>query len=216
MLAKKIIIPKTARYFQLGENTEATEHLWFVLHGYAQLASYFIKKFECLNNGKHLVIAPEGLHRFYWNGFSGRVVASWMTKEDREDDFNDYINYLNLVYNEAISNLKNKNIKIHLLGFSQGGATLCRWFANKKIKCNSLILWASVMPEDMNFQENAEAFNQVKTYFIIGNKDEFLNAEQIENHKLFLKSKNIAFHFKLFEGKHEIEKGALSDLVNEL
>jgi predicted esterase len=216
MLTKKIIVPKTARYFELGENTQATEHIWIVLHGYAQLANYFIKNFEVLNNEKHLIIAPEGLHRFYWNGFSGRIAASWMTKEDRLDDINDYTNYLNLVYTEVISNLKNKNAKIHLLGFSQGGATVCRWFANKKIRCNSLILWASVIPDDMDFENDSEIFNSVNTYFVVGSKDEFLDEKQIENHKQFLESKKIDFKFIFFEGKHELDKAALIGLSNNL
>jgi hypothetical protein len=42
-----------------------------------------------------IIIAPEGLSRFYRKGFSGDVVASWMTKDDRLDDMEDYVRYLN-------------------------------------------------------------------------------------------------------------------------
>jgi hypothetical protein len=91
MVKKNIIVTKTARYFISGEPSESIEQVWFVCHGYAQLANYFIRNFEILNDGKNLIIAPEGLNRFYWKGFSDRVVASWMTKEDREDDIKDYL-----------------------------------------------------------------------------------------------------------------------------
>ena len=41
-----IQVTKTARYFTLGELNEKTLEVWFVLHGYAQLASDFIKDFD--------------------------------------------------------------------------------------------------------------------------------------------------------------------------
>ena len=92
MIQKNITIPKTARYFVLGEASEQIEEIWFVIHGYGQLANYFIKKFEVLNNGKNLIVAPEALHRFYWKGFDGKVGASWMTNVERLEEIADYIN----------------------------------------------------------------------------------------------------------------------------
>ena len=64
MQQKNISITKTARYFILGDASEKIEEVWFVCHGYAQLANYFIKNFEVLDNGKNLIVAPEGLSRF--------------------------------------------------------------------------------------------------------------------------------------------------------
>lgn len=216
MESKKITIPKTARYFVSGNNSEATQNVWFVLHGYAQLANYFIKNFETLDPDKHLIIAPEGLHRFYWSGFSGRVVASWMTKEDRLDDIQDYINYLSSVYDETINGLKNKNVKVHLLGFSQGGATASRWITSKRVQFDSLILWASVLPEDMDFESDRELFKTFRTFFVVGNDDEFLNKQQIEMHKNNLTLKNIPFSFIEFEGKHEIKADTLMSLSEKI
>lgn len=140
MQQKNISITKTARYFILGDASDEIEQIWFVCHGYAQLANYFIKNFEVLDNGKNLIVAPEGLSRFYWKGFSDRVVASWMTREDRESDIEDYINFLNSVYTEVCSSLKNKNVRINVLGFSQGTATVCRWVASGKVKVDNFIL----------------------------------------------------------------------------
>jgi hypothetical protein len=77
-----------ARYSRLGEINDDTEQVWFVIHGYGQLAHYFIRKFALLENKNTCIIAPEGLSRFYVNelkegGFrnSDRVGATWMTKE---------------------------------------------------------------------------------------------------------------------------------------
>ncbi|MCY7356827.1 MAG: phospholipase, partial [Rudanella sp.] len=39
-------VQRTARYYTLGDFTEQTTDLWFVLHGYGQLAKYFIRRFD--------------------------------------------------------------------------------------------------------------------------------------------------------------------------
>lgn len=212
MQQKNITIPKTARYFILNEPTEQIEQVWFVCHGYAQLANYFIKKFDELDPTKHLIVAPEGLHRFYWKGFSERVVASWMTKEDRENDILDYVNYLNLVYDEVMSSFKNRKVKVNVLGFSQGTATVCRWVANGNVQADNFILWAGAFPPDMNFKQDRSVFDTLKTYVVVGDADEFINEEEVVKQSDFLKKNKIDFELIRFKGKHEIDKAVLSDL----
>jgi len=212
MQQKNITVPKTARYFILGEATEKTEQIWFVCHGYGQLANYFIQNFHSINDGKNLIIAPEGLHRFYWKDFSGRVAASWMTKEDRGNDIVDYVNYLDMVYSEVLEELKNRKVKINVLGFSQGTATVCRWIANGKSKADNLIIWAGAFPEELNFEIENSVFNETNNFVVVGDKDEFLNEESIQKHDHFLKSKNVKFELIRFIGKHEINQEALLQL----
>jgi len=212
MQQKNITVPKTARYFILGERSEQIEQVWIVCHGYAQLANYFLKNFEDLNDGKTLIIAPEGLHRFYWKGFSEKVVASWMTKEDRESDIADYVNYLNLVYKEVLSGLKNKNVKVNVLGFSQGTATVCRWLANNKVKADNLILWAGAFPDDTNFKTDKAVLDKLKTFVVVGDADEFIDEAGVEKHSSLLKENNIKFELIRFKGKHEIDNATLLDL----
>lgn len=216
MIQKNVIVPKTARYFQLGEVSNQTKDIWFVFHGYGQLANYFIKKFEVLNNGKNLIIAPEALHRFYWKDFTGRVGASWMTKEERNDEITDYINYLNIVFDEVLSVFENKQIKINVIGFSQGTATVCRWMANKKPEIKNLILWGGFFPHDLNFEQDKEYFNSSKPHILIGTNDEFYNLETIEKHRRMLVEKGFDSKFTHFEGKHEINEDVLLQLMETL
>ena len=90
-----------ARYYTLGQLNKDTRQIWFVFHGYGQLARYFIRKFAILTNQQILVIAPEGLSRFYIEKVESsgrpndRVGASWMTKENRTVDIENYLHYLN-------------------------------------------------------------------------------------------------------------------------
>lgn len=82
-----ITVNRTADYYTLGDLSNANT-IWFVLHGYGYLAKYFIKKFEPILSSSVAIVAPEALSRFYSNGvgYDGRVGASWMTKESREDE----------------------------------------------------------------------------------------------------------------------------------
>ncbi|MBI2270744.1 MAG: hypothetical protein HYU69_10375 [Bacteroidetes bacterium] len=216
MIKKNIVVPKTARYFVLGEPGDDIKHVWFVCHGYAQLANFFLKNFESLSSKNTLVVAPEGLHRFYWKNFDGHIVASWMTKEDRHDDIKDYVNYLDQVYKEVMTQLPDKKVRVNVIGFSQGGATVSRWLNLGKSKIDTLVLWASVFPPDMNIEVSRKKLNETELILVVGNQDEYINPVQFEQHCDLLKKQNIKFRSIIFNGKHEINESVLKQLTSEL
>ena len=112
-------ISKTAHY-SIAEPALFDEHnkIWMVFHGYGQLAKYFIKKFDCLVTAGDVVVALEGLSRAYINGFTGRVGASWMTKEDRLIEIEDYQAYISQIHSAVLERFGNQ--KVTVLGFSSG------------------------------------------------------------------------------------------------
>src|SRR5687767_5276492 len=133
-----------ARYFKVGEINEHTKAVWFVLHGYGQLAQYFLTKFNALTTQGVCVIAPEGLSRFYLEDVNtrnqtgnNRVGATWMTRENRLMDIENYITFLDTVYQAEVGN---RLIPVTILGFSQGAATASRWAVQNNIKYERLIL----------------------------------------------------------------------------
>lgn len=212
-MEQRIKLPKTFRYITNG-NIETAETIWFVLHGYGQLPKYFIQKFQGLNPEKHFVVAPEGMHRFYLNGTSGRVGSSWMTKEARLDDISDNINFLNTLYSNFCSKKTFKN-KV-LLGFSQGGATAARWHEQGNFNASHFILWASVFPPDLSFLANESKFSESLNYFIVGDKDEYYNEEQIAKMKNYLLENNLQFETIYYEGNHSIQFDCLKQLTNRI
>lgn len=202
-----------ARYFIEG-NQKTPEHIWFVLHGYGQLAEFFIRKFHPLANEKDcLIVAPEGLSRFYLEGFSGRIGATWMTKEDRLSDIENYICYLNQVYVQVTKNLSIENVKITVLGFSQGAATATRWALDNKIKFDELILWAGVFPDDMDFVLGNQLLSNKAVKFVFGTRDPFVTEERIKKFKYFLSKTSITPEILSFDGEHEIDSNTLFKLV---
>lgn len=198
---------KTFRYETLNEEKQPTKII-YVLHGYGQLAKFFIQKFNVLSED-YLIVAPEGMHRFYLNGSSGKVGASWMTKEAREVDIRDNIDWLNALDNDLF---KKFNIKERiLLGFSQGGATAIRWKMNSQLPFDKTIIWASDFPPDMEPQMD-RLKGQNENYFVIGNKDEYFNDEQ--QNKLISLYKSVDFKISPYLGRHNIDETILLQLLN--
>jgi predicted esterase len=204
-----ISIPYKARYFTHGNFSEKTKNIWFVCHGYGQLAEYFIRKFHVLNPQENFVIAPEGLHRFYLNGHNGRVGASWMTKEDRLMDIENYVHYLDAIYKETI---KFTTAKIILLGFSQGAATASRWAAFGNSKFDKLILWAGVFPPDLPFEDCLVKINNLNPLLVVGTKDEFISAEELNEKTKWLDKEKINYKLIQFEGRHDIDNNVLIEI----
>lgn len=214
MLQKnQIKVEKTARYYLSGELNKSTKNIWFVCHGYGQLAEYFIRKFEVLSNSETVVVAPEALNRFYLNGFSGRVGASWMTKDDRENDIIDYCHYLNEVYADLNRSADLSSLNFNVLGFSQGVATVCRWVAFSDIQVHNLVLWAGVFPPDLNkdFEFSIKKFVKKNITIVYGDQDPFLkeehNAQLEEMRKIKPDLKLITFY-----GGHDIDSETLKTL----
>jgi len=195
---------KTARYAQLGELSSETKTLWIVLHGYGQLAPYFIRKFSCLQNNHTVIVAPEALHHFYLNDSYDRVGASWMTKEDRLLDIDDYINYLNQLTAHLLNNnLLNQSINLNVLGFSQGGATVCRWANATNLKINKLVLYSSVFPEDVEIEcQKIKLINNVIA--AMGDNDEYVTPTDFEKNLDKMRIELPYLKSVLFKGKHEI------------
>lgn len=206
-------VPKTARYFSLNCVQAKTKNIWIVFHGYGQLAEYFIKHFEILNADENFVIAVEGLSRFYVGGLSGRVGASWMTKEDREEEIRDQSNYINAVLKDAGVNPSADSYHFNVLGFSQGTATAVRWFTNNGIRPSQLVLWAGSFPHDVDANLHQAIFKNLPAHFVYGNKDQFLKDVNMDEKMDELRKKGLNLRVWPFEGKHVMDSPTLAKII---
>ena len=199
-----------ARYHTLG-NVADSETIWFVLHGYGQLAEYFIRKFQGLKESGHCIIAPEGLSRFYLFGFTGRVGATWMTKEDRETDIKNYVAYLNAIFDHEIGD---NNRTINILGFSQGAATASRWITQSSFTFNKLVLWAGIFPPDMNIDLSRDRLRDKQTFLVYGTQDKYFTTEKLIEQKRIVSSLNIQPTVVTFDGEHDIDPRTLLKIAH--
>jgi predicted esterase len=202
-----IPVEKTARYFTLG-SSEKAKHVLFVCHGYAQLANEFLESFSALSKEELLIVSPEGLHRFYARGAADKVVASWMTREDRDDDIRDYIRFLDQVYAAVIAEIS-RPVKISVLGFSQGAATVSRWAVNEKSRIDELILFCGFFPPDLPPNGIPDATSLT---VITASNDKFISPEQEALQLEQMRKISPALKHIRFEGSHEIHLPALLEI----
>jgi predicted esterase len=197
-------VQKTARFIHLKEKEALKDHLLICLHGYAQLAPFFSKKFEALLT-KLDVLIPEGLNRFYQKGSSGRVGASWMTKEDRSTDILDNMAYLKQIVDRYIPSYS----KISIFGFSQGGATAARYFYLDS-RIHQLIVAASDYPTDLQTAEFR--MDKRKKHFILGTNDPYFDAQNQKDVLSLYSENNFVVH--TFEGEHEVNNPLIEQCLD--
>jgi predicted esterase len=197
---------KTYRYeIQAPQSNVTAQKMIIALHGYGQLAKYFIRKIEALSS-EYLIVCPEGPHRFYLKGSSGRVGASWMTKEAREMDMEDNLHWLNALIDEMKQ--QHKPASITLLGFSQGAATAARWYQQNPKLFDQLILWAAVFPPDL---DTGTFPRENPMHFVLGSEDEYYqgaDAEVLKNSYL-----DLGFKVHAYKGTHDIDSKVVAEIL---
>jgi predicted esterase len=206
-------VVRTARYFTCGMYSDKVKNVWVVCHGYGQLAEYFILKFESVADEENYIIAPEGLHRYYLDKDRVRTGATWMTRDDREKDIQDYVGLLTTIFNREIKDFKGQLI---LLGFSQGVSTICRWLVYGNIKPHHLILWAGGFPPDVPAEKMMDTLKETKTFLVIGDEDEFIHEER--KSMILQEAARIKkdVEFISFHGKHTIDIQVLKEIKNKI
>ena len=213
MIKKTLQIEKKARYFLLGNPGNDTSIVWVVLHGYGMLSEFFIQKFKKLENKNTLILAPEALNRFYIDTNYGRVGASWMTKDERQDDIKENIKYLNSLMDQIIREIGHNRFKINVLGFSQGGATACRWLFKSGLKFENLIMWAGDIPKDTLTEDNRLKWNDMNTHLVMGKKDELINEEMKAKFLKLVTDYKLDYKLTLYDGDHRIYPDVLMELI---
>lgn len=201
-------VERTAHYARLGTPGKHVRQLWLVTHGYGQLAQTFIRRFIPICDEQTLVIAAEGLSRFYWGGFDGPVVASWMTREDRLDEIADFSAMLDQLYEHYVP-LCHPEVEINLLGFSQGTATQVRWLMRSFPKFHRLMLWAGQLPEDLDYSPHLDYFAAKQLFYAFGDEDPFITPERLVFLEQIIADSGLSFERIPFSGKHKVEREAL-------
>ena len=217
---RHIATTRTARYYILGEPGPQIDDVWFVCHGYGQLAADFVKEFECIGDSRRLIVAPEALSRYYvstapeYHGPESKVGATWMTREDREAEISDYVNYLDDVYAEIMGDIAHRNIAVTVLGFSQGGATANRWLTRGSAHADRLLMWGCLLATDSDLNEAAAFFRDVELVLVYGTRDRYADTGMIADYQRLLESHSIPYRAVHFDGGHRMDRETLRSLAN--
>lgn len=219
-----VAITKTARYATLGAPGPGTTQVWFVLHGFGQLARYFIRDFAPLDDGRRLIVAPEALSRFYLGEVNGstsaqaRVGATWMTREDRLVEIDDYVRYLDGLHVHLMKTVdaakrEGSRVQTVALGFSQGVATACRWAARGSARLDRLVLWAGTLPPEIESDADFAPFRALDLAIVLGGRDPFAEPAHLEELEGRLRAHDVRYRLIRFDGGHELNADVLKELA---
>lgn len=211
-----IRVTRRARYFTIGGGATAAD-IWIVCHGYAQLAGRFIHNFTIIDRPGRVIVAPEALHRFYIDpppkpAAERRVGATWMTREDREQDIADYVDYLDLLVSEFMAQAPEARLRV--LGFSQGSATVLRWAVRATRVPHHLILWAGEVPSDVDWTAGARKLARTRIDVVRGDRDESITESVLRRNLRALDDVKLKYHLHSFSGGHHLDDEMLRRLAS--
>src|SRR5215831_7755702 len=136
--------PTHGRYFVRIPASPPPWPLLVGFHGYAETAGDHLDALQTIPGTEGwLLVAVQALHPFYTR--KERVVASWMTRDDRELAIADNIEYVGRVLARVRADFKTGHTLV-FSGFSQGGAMAYRAAVNYPA-VGVIILAADVPPD---------------------------------------------------------------------
>jgi len=168
-------------------------------HGYAESAEVQFARLRSIeDSGRWVLLSIQGLHRFY-RGRSNEVVASWMTKQDRELAIADNTVYAARVINVVAKEYSCTN-KLVLSGFSQGVAMAFRTASGVERPVDGIIALGGDIPPELD----ASRLSHVRAALLgRGNKDEWYTAEKLAVDERRLREAGVQVDLFSFDAAHE-------------
>jgi predicted esterase len=212
-----ITVSRTARYVVLGSADGALRELWIACHGYGNRAARFARSFETIAGESRRIVVPEALSRFYLDAHDAaahreaRVGASWMTREDRQAEINDYVEYLNALWRQVGG--EDDSARLTVLGFSQGAATAARWSVFGAARPARLVLWGGSMPRDILNGATLEKLRTLELVLVAGSEDPYATEDAVTHEIGALEAHGLAPRTLRFQGGHHLDAATLSELA---
>ncbi len=214
---RHLAVGRTARWYVDGALEGAVRDVWIACHGYGQLAAEFLADLAPLRAPGRVIVAPEALSRFYFEGgFHGpdsKVGATWMTREDRLAEIEDYVAYLDALHGEVFARLDRSTVRLTVLGFSQGTATVSRWVAHGKVRPDRLVLWGGLLPPDLDPDTARAALARTEVVLVAGRRDKFVDEEKLSAQVAALEQLGLSPRVVRYPGGHRLKAEALADLA---
>jgi predicted esterase len=196
---------------------------WLIgFHGYGQSADDMFAELQRLNaDGAWSIAAPQALHRFYTRG-DERVVASWMTRQDRDLAVADNVEYCNRLLGSGLA-LQHRQTAVSrpltevqsqidgplapalvFIGFSQGAAMAYRAAALGRFPARAVISLAGDIPPEVRAADAGMLRRQIGRVLIgAGARDTWFTPAKVDADAAFLASAGVPHAVERFDGRHE-------------
>lgn len=168
-------------------------------HGYGQSAEDMLAELERLAGDATWTLASvQALHRFYSRS-QDKVVACWMTRQDRELAIADNLAYVNRTLEQVLRPLANPHVVF--VGFSQGVAMAYRAAILGAVRPRLVIAVGGDVPPDVVEGTSAEQFPRL--VIAGGETDEWYTAAKIAADEARLQKVGVSPQVFRYPGGHE-------------
>ncbi|HTH01344.1 MAG TPA: dienelactone hydrolase family protein [Vicinamibacterales bacterium] len=177
-------------------------------HGYMENARIQMERLAAIpGSSAWTLVSIQGLHRFY-RGRTDDVVASWMTREDRDEAIADNLGYVAAALEHVPHD---QSTRVVYTGFSQGVAMAFRAAVLGTARAVAIAAVGGDVPPEL-LEDQARRFPAV--LFTRGARDEWLTQPRFDRDVTALSGRSIALTTRVYDGAHEWN-GEVSEAIGE-
>jgi predicted esterase len=198
VVARTIAVSTHGRYIVQESAGAGPWRLLIGFHGYAEAAEIQFERLRSIPVGDSwLRVSVQALHRFY-RGRTTDVVASWMTRQDRELAIDDNITYVQAVVDDVSRDRQVASVAF--AGFSQGVAMAFRAAARLELPVAGVVAIGGDVPPELG------AAALANTHAVLlgrGSNDQWYGAQTLASDVARLREAGVHVDVLEFEGGHE-------------
>lgn len=202
-----ILVPATVHGRVLIERDEGAAVSSGVLvgfHGYGQSAAEIMDELRQIPGASAWTrVSIQALNRFYTRG-DAKVVASWMTREDRDQAIADNIAYVDSAIGRVSASARQQvsTAVLVFVGFSQGVAMAYRAALLGARPATGIIALAGDIPPELKV-DAPQRHPWPKVLIGVGHLEQWYSTDKVDEDAAFLAGRGVDHSVARFKGGHE-------------
>jgi predicted esterase len=168
-------------------------------HGYAQTAEDMLAELQQVPGADRWTkVSIQALHPFYIRGDS-KVVATWMTRQDRDLAIADNIAYVQSALAEVLAE-QTTELPLVMVGFSQGAAMAYRAALRSARPVAGIVALGGDIPPELR---DDTSLTWPPVLIGVGDREEWYAGDKLATDLAFLQTRGITHQLVRFDGGHE-------------
>lgn len=176
-------------------------------HGYAQIAEDMLGELQQIPGADRWTkVSIQALHPFYIRGDS-KVVANWMTRQDRDLAIADNIAYVHNALEHVLRSTEHstkhsstQHPALVYVGFSQGAAMAYRAAVHSPRPVAGIVALGGDIPPEV---KDDGSLTWPPVLIGVGDREEWYAGEKLDADLAFLQARGIQHQIVRFDGGHE-------------